>query len=152
MVYLNKCLVSHFTSYGDRNRGSRLPSGGSSVLHLHHQQNMKNKYNYLNWDEWYWFTSISRSEVVSTITSEVEAKDRLFNLLARDMAEKSWSTSKRELSACSHSRHLIRLACCQEISSTSPTLSLHCCSGTSRIQINSNKIFVCTYKKIRSNI
>jgi hypothetical protein len=40
-LYLNKCFVAHLTPYGGRNRGSGPPSGGSSVLHLHRQQNMK---------------------------------------------------------------------------------------------------------------
>jgi hypothetical protein len=38
----NKCLVAYLTPYGGCNWGSGPPNGGSSVLHLHRQQNIKN--------------------------------------------------------------------------------------------------------------
>jgi hypothetical protein len=77
---------------------------------------------------------------------------RLCNMPAQDTTERGWSTSKRVLSALSHSRPPVRWACCQEMSSTPPAPSLHCCSGTSQTRINPSKTLVCTYKKVSNYV
>jgi hypothetical protein len=121
----------------------------SSVLHIYRRQNIQIKLNYLDWDEWYWFTSVSRSEIVSTTTSEAETKDEV---QARDMNERGWSTSKRVLHVPNRSRSPVHWAYHQESSSTPPAPSLYCCSRTSRTWKNLNKTLVCIYKKNRLNL